>query len=496
MADVVVNITPPAPITLEYTQGGAVGPQGPEGKVGPPTTITIGQVTTGATATASITTTSPQVLSLVLPPGPQGVAGPFSQIQAGTVTSLSPTSSPSITTSVSGSTVTLNFAIPRGADGFVNLADEIPQPNGKASSGSALKAARADHVHATPQVGWADLTGVPITFSPSTHTHSISQVSGLAAAISALQPVGSYATLVAGKVPSSQLPSYTDDVVEYPSEASLPASGEAGKLYVTVDTNKLWRWTGSDYLPIVADAAASVLSVSGRTGAVVLTSSDVGLSACNNTSDANKPVSTAQASAITAAQNYAVQRSNHTGTQLASTISDFPAEAAKYGPVLSVNGFTGAVTISTGGGGGGTASLSDSTPSALGIASAGSSSLASRSDHVHAFQSYTNLSNIPTSFTPSSHTHDASAVSAGLLSSSRLPYATTTAAGAVSVGSGLAVSGSGSLSVTVASLSAVTSVTAGVSTAATAVQNIVVLSNASYTAIATKSTTTLYFVTG
>jgi hypothetical protein len=66
----------------------------------------------------------------------------------------------------------------------------------------------------------------------------------------------------------------------------------------------------------------------------------------------------------------------------------------------------------------------------------------------------------------------------------------------VSVGSGLAVSGSGSLSVTVASLSAVTSVTAGVSTAATAVQNIVVLSNASYTAIATKSTTTLYFVTG
>jgi hypothetical protein len=397
---------------------------------------------------------------------------------------------------VSGSTVTLNFAIPRGADGYVNLADELPQPNGKASSGSALKAARADHIHATPLVAWADLTGVPVTFRPSTHTHAISDVSGLSTKLSQLQPAGAYATLVNGKVPSSQLGSYVDDVEEYPNEASFPATGEAGKLYVAVDVSKLWRWSGSDYEPILSDASASVLSVSGRTGAVVLTSSDVGLSACNNTSDANKPVSTAQASAITAAQNYAVQRSNHTGTQLASTISDFPTEAAKYGPVLSVNGLTGAVTISTGGGGGGTASLSDSTPSSPGTASAGTSSLASRSDHVHAFQSYTNLSNIPTSFTPSSHTHDASAVSAGLLASSRLPYATTTAVGAVSAGSGLAVSGSGSLSVTVAGISAVTSVTAGVSTAATAVQNIVVLSSASYTAIATKSTTTLYFVTG
>jgi len=44
----------------------------------------------------------------------------------------------------------------------------------------------------------------------------------------------------------------------------------------------------------------AVSSVAGRTGAVTLTKSDVGLSNADNTSDANKPVSTAQATAISA----------------------------------------------------------------------------------------------------------------------------------------------------------------------------------------------------
>ncbi len=42
-------------------------------------------------------------------------------------------------------------------------------------------------------------------------------------------------------------------------------------------------------------AAGDVTSVAGRVGGVVLTSTDVGLANVNNTSDANKPVSTAQA---------------------------------------------------------------------------------------------------------------------------------------------------------------------------------------------------------
>jgi hypothetical protein len=44
-------------------------------------------------------------------------------------------------------------------------------------------------------------------------------------------------------------------------------------------------------------AAGDVLSVNTRTGAVVLTAADVGLGNVDNTSDVNKPVSTAQATA-------------------------------------------------------------------------------------------------------------------------------------------------------------------------------------------------------
>ena len=45
------------------------------------------------------------------------------------------------------------------------------------------------------------------------------------------------ADLVDGKVPSSQLPSFVDDVLEYANLASFPAEGEAGKIYVAQDTN-------------------------------------------------------------------------------------------------------------------------------------------------------------------------------------------------------------------------------------------------------------------
>ena len=52
---------------------------------------------------------------------------------------------------------------------------------------------------------------------------------------------------------------------------------------------------------------------------------EVGLGNVDNTSDANKPVSIAQAAANAAVQAAAIQRANHTGTQLALTISDFAA---------------------------------------------------------------------------------------------------------------------------------------------------------------------------
>lgn len=58
------------------------------------------------------------------------------------------------------------------------------------------------------------------------------------------------ADLVDGKVPASQLPSFVDDVVEAEDVAHFPATGESGKIYVALDTNKTYRWGGSDYVEI------------------------------------------------------------------------------------------------------------------------------------------------------------------------------------------------------------------------------------------------------
>ena len=53
-----------------------------------------------------------------------------------------------------------------------------------------------------------------------------------------------------GKVPSSQLPSYVDDVLEYASTSEFPLSGETGKIYIAKDTNKTYRWSGTGYAEI------------------------------------------------------------------------------------------------------------------------------------------------------------------------------------------------------------------------------------------------------
>ena len=58
-----------------------------------------------------------------------------------------------------------------------------------------------------------------------------------------------------GKVPSSQLPSYVDDVEEYSSVSAFPATGESGKVYVAQDTNVTYRWSGTEYVVIGSDLA-------------------------------------------------------------------------------------------------------------------------------------------------------------------------------------------------------------------------------------------------
>ena len=77
----------------------------------------------------------------------------------------------------------------------------------------------------------------------------------------------------AGKVPSSQLPSYVDDVIEgYYSSSKFYNTkgsdgtysgeivGETGKIYVDLNTNKTYRWSGSAYAVISETLALGTTS--------------------------------------------------------------------------------------------------------------------------------------------------------------------------------------------------------------------------------------------
>lgn len=55
---------------------------------------------------------------------------------------------------------------------------------------------------------------------------------------------------LAGEVPSANLPSYVDDILEFDNYAAFPVAEEAetGKIYVALDSNASYRWSGSQYV--------------------------------------------------------------------------------------------------------------------------------------------------------------------------------------------------------------------------------------------------------
>ena len=73
-----------------------------------------------------------------------------------------------------------------------------------------------------------------------------------------------------GIIPSSQLPSYVDDVEEYASKSSFPATGTTGKIYVDTTTNLTYRWGGTTYIeisPSLALGETSSTAYAGNKGA-------------------------------------------------------------------------------------------------------------------------------------------------------------------------------------------------------------------------------------
>lgn len=69
-----------------------------------------------------------------------------------------------------------------------------------------------------------------------------------------------------GIIPSTQLPSYVDDVIEVNSFNNLPSTGESGKIYITQDTNLTYRWSGSAYVEISKSLALGETSSTAYAG--------------------------------------------------------------------------------------------------------------------------------------------------------------------------------------------------------------------------------------
>lgn len=132
----------------------------------------------------------------------------------------------------------------------------------------ALKANSADLATVATSGAYADLTGKPEipTVDQTYSASSTNAMSGVAVAEAiatvTTQSIGAIPTTekganngvaeldATGKVPSTQLPSFVDDVVEVANYQALPATGESGKIYVTLDTNRTYRWGGTAYVEI------------------------------------------------------------------------------------------------------------------------------------------------------------------------------------------------------------------------------------------------------
>jgi hypothetical protein len=149
------------------------------------------------------------------------------------------------------------------------------------------------------------------------------------------------AKITSGVIDAARLPSYVDDVIEAANLASFPVTGETGKIYVALDTNKTYRWSGSAYVFITSGA---VDSVAGKTGVVTLTSSDVGLGNVENKSSATIRSEITSGNVTTAlgfTPYNATNPSNYITTAGARSALSFTAGSGAY------NSTTGVITIPT-----------------------------------------------------------------------------------------------------------------------------------------------------
>lgn len=181
----------------------------------------------------------------------------------------------------------------------------------------------------------------------------------------------SFASLIDGKVPASQLPSYVDDVLEYANTGTFPAIGETGKIYVALDTNKTYRWSGSSYVEISQSLAlgeTSLTAYRGDRGKSAYdhsqltsgnphgtTKSDIGLSNVENKSSSTIRSELTSSNVTTALGYTPVQQgTSFSGIDVLGTgVGKFNWDGGQYVQLFELSGFTPLFTQYSWTGGGG-----------------------------------------------------------------------------------------------------------------------------------------------
>lgn len=186
------------------------------------------------------------------------------------------------------------------------------------------------------------------------------------------------ASRISGTISSANLPSYVDDVLEYASLSKFPTTGESGKIYTALDTNKIYRWGGSAYIVIsetialgtthssagYGDESRAAYNHSTKTSGNPhhVTKADVGLGSVDNTADSAKSVKYATSAGSVAWSNVSGKPSSMPASDVyswakqpskpsytASEVGAAPASHSHSYLPLAGGTMTGCITRSGGG---------------------------------------------------------------------------------------------------------------------------------------------------
>lgn len=316
---------------------------------------------------------------------------PVSSAAGGTVTSVA----------ADGGTTGLTFSgspiVDAGTlslDGTLGIANGGTGQNTASAALAALGGVPLSLVGVSSGVASLDASGlVPVSQLPNMVTGSYATLDGSGKVPLSQLYAGSASGLATldggGKVPSGQLPSYVDDVVEVANFAALPNPGETGKIYVTLDTNLTYRWSGSVYVEISAGPTPS------STTPLIAGTAAVGTSLTYARADhvhptqagSATPLVASGAGAVGTATLFAREDHVHPAQVVPAVSSSTPLVASGTGQIGSLTTYARADHVHPAQS---VPTASSSTPIvASGSGAVGTSTNYARADHVHPAQTVT-----------------------------------------------------------------------------------------------------------